>query len=235
MHRMSQLAAALAAAACLAVEAAGLAQGCADIRAANPAAGDGHYIIAPADTPFVAYCHDMAGAPREYLSLAPEDNYSVGTRYARVRIHPGTLRVDVNDTTFAFAQAPGWMPYATAGSCGDSLQEGRARIDLGAHPFIVQDAFMLRGAQAVGSVNGVALDGDGAWIAVASPAVELAAAGSCGAIAPATGALQLAYVGDGVVDKDSCKDGGFALFGIFKTQGDCVAFFASNGRNFPDG
>jgi hypothetical protein len=35
--------------------------------------------------------------------------------------------------------------------------------------------------------------------------------------------------------KDQCKDGGWKTFGVFKNQGDCVSFFASNGRNQPSG
>ena len=49
----------------------GLAQDCADIKAANPAATDGTYVIAPGGNPFFVHCHDMAGTPREYLTLTP--------------------------------------------------------------------------------------------------------------------------------------------------------------------
>jgi len=32
---------------------------------------------------------------------------------------------------------------------------------------------------------------------------------------------------------DSCKNDGYKAFGVFKTQGDCVSFFATNGKNPP--
>src|SRR5436190_4368781 len=47
----------------------GLAQSCLMIKAANPSAGDGHYIIAPLGRVFVVYCHDMAADTKEYLTL----------------------------------------------------------------------------------------------------------------------------------------------------------------------
>lgn len=34
--------------------------------------------------------------------------------------------------------------------------------------------------------------------------------------------------------KDDCKDGGWEGFGVFKNQGDCVSYIASDGRNAPD-
>ena len=33
--------------------------------------------------------------------------------------------------------------------------------------------------------------------------------------------------------KDECKNGGFARFGIFKNQGDCVSYVATGGKNKP--
>ncbi len=35
--------------------------------------------------------------------------------------------------------------------------------------------------------------------------------------------------------KDQCKKGGWANFGVFKNQGDCVSYVASGGRNAPAG
>src|SRR5688572_15884399 len=62
-------AAGLLAAVALPVSAQGLAPDCAAIRDANPAAGDGTYIISPGGKTFHVHCHDMAGNPREYLAL----------------------------------------------------------------------------------------------------------------------------------------------------------------------
>ena len=33
--------------------------------------------------------------------------------------------------------------------------------------------------------------------------------------------------------KDQCKNGGWRAFGVFKNQGDCVSFVATNGKNQP--
>lgn len=35
--------------------------------------------------------------------------------------------------------------------------------------------------------------------------------------------------------KDQCKKGGWAGFGVFKNQGDCVSYVATGGTNPPDG
>ena len=35
--------------------------------------------------------------------------------------------------------------------------------------------------------------------------------------------------------KDQCKNDGWKTYGIFKNQGDCVSFVATNGRNLPSG
>jgi hypothetical protein len=38
-----------------------------------------------------------------------------------------------------------------------------------------------------------------------------------------------------VAGGDSCKQGGWRAFGVFKNQGDCVSFFATGGKNPPAG
>lgn len=35
--------------------------------------------------------------------------------------------------------------------------------------------------------------------------------------------------------KDQCKNGGWENYGVFKNQGDCVSFVATDGKNQPDG
>ena len=35
--------------------------------------------------------------------------------------------------------------------------------------------------------------------------------------------------------KDQCKNGGWKTFGVFKNQGDCVSYFATKGKNGPNG
>ena len=66
--------------------------------------------------------------------------------------------------------------------------------------------------------------------------------GFCGGLGPNAGGninhdggfdLQLAYLGNPGIGKDTCKSGGWSAFGVFKNQGDCVSYFASRGRNGP--
>jgi len=35
--------------------------------------------------------------------------------------------------------------------------------------------------------------------------------------------------------KSECKNGGWQIYGVFKNQGDCVSFVATQGGNQPDG
>jgi hypothetical protein len=37
------------------------------------------------------------------------------------------------------------------------------------------------------------------------------------------------------ISKDQCKNGGWQTYGVFKNQGDCVSFVATNGKNQPSG
>src|SRR5512138_869654 len=113
-HRVLAVAAAL-----LATAAPGLAQDaatCAEIAACRPGSPDGEYVLA---TPFgnlPLYCHDMAGTPREYLTLVNTgqfDNYGMYkaggaspgtdlvTSFTRLRVDPSTLGVAIGDLTFS--------------------------------------------------------------------------------------------------------------------------------------
>ena len=42
-------------------------------------------------------------------------------------------------------------------------------------------------------------------------------------------------VGEKAAGKDACKKGGWASFGQFKNQGDCVSWYATGGKNPPAG
>ncbi|WP_257448301.1 GON domain-containing protein [Archangium lipolyticum] len=153
-----------------------LAATCQEIRTADPTAIDGEYTLyvgGDAKKPWTAWCHDMAGTPREYLSLPSGTNYSqytaggyatgtsVRTDYAKVRIDPVTLRVSVADQTFA--QSTGSldhggtlvtsMPYGVAMSC-DSTASGMASIDLSGTPFAVApNDFSLGGNSPAGTTT----------------------------------------------------------------------------------
>jgi hypothetical protein len=189
-----------------------LAPDCAAIHEANPAAADGEYLISPGGKTFSVYCHDMAGTPREYLTLVNTGgsyNYSmhgnvgggaptpVTTHYSRVRIDPVTLLVHVGDQTFAasdgfdccYGNTPVTaMPYATAGSCdGWFGLMGRANVDLTGTPFIVDDVFTVGGWDTRGSANSgdvFAFGGQMIPIAVQGPVVNTTGGGGCGSTAP---------------------------------------------------
>ena len=246
---------------------------CAAIHDVNPEAGDGQYLISPGGKTFGVYCHDMAGTPRDYLTLVNtggNSNYSrhgnvgggpftpVTTRYTRVRIDPATLLVHIGDQTFATSEGSDCcygptglvtsMPYATAGSCdGWFGVQGVSNVDLTGTPFIVDDVFTVGGWDARGSANsGVVFTFGGQMvpIAVQGAVVNTTGGGGCGATSPKFPAggintdggfdLQLAFTGGPVsVDKDRCKNGGWKDFGWFRNQGDCVSWFATDGRNAP--
>lgn len=152
---------------------------CLDIRAANPGAPNGNYVLHighdPA-RPWTAYCHNMATAPAEYLSLqnlGPGANFSqytaggavsgtsVRTRYSKIRIDPATLLVDISDQTFSISsgqlthgsETVTSMPFGVAMSC-DATDSGVGNIDLTGTPFAVAtDGFEVGGAGSSGSAT----------------------------------------------------------------------------------
>jgi hypothetical protein len=193
------------ASAALSTSAQGLAPDCAAIRDANPGAGDGDYVIAPGGKAFGVYCHDMAGVPKEYLTLAstsPGANRStyggiaqdVTTRFTRVRIDPVTLLVNVIDYTFSTSDGADCcigptvirsMPLGHASACrGDFWDAGSANVDLSGTPFVIDDVFTLRGWNPFGSANGAYAWWDFAGFAVQGPVVNLTGGGYCGGIGP---------------------------------------------------
>lgn len=107
---------------------------CADVRAADPAAADGQYTLVLQGHTADIYCADMAGTPKEYVTLpnaGTHVNYSffegdhvdhryrwylipgtdAHTGYSRIRIDPATLVVDRNDQTFATLHSIGASGY----------------------------------------------------------------------------------------------------------------------------
>lgn len=174
---------------------------CAAIHSQRPHARDGDYIIFNDNTLFTVYCYDMAGTPREYITLAQtgtDENYSqytaggaspgtnVRTMFTKLRIDPATLTVDIGDLTFASSTGTlnhsgsgtmvTSMPYGTAMSCvspGDS--SGAGNIDLHGTPFQVAGTFALGGFIPAGS----------AVVSTDNQQVTLAGGGYCGWISPA--------------------------------------------------
>jgi len=191
--------------------AAQFAPDCAAIAEANPKAGDGEYLISPGGKTFSVYCHDMAGTPREYLTLVNTGgsyNYSlhgfvggpnapVTTHYTRIRIDPATLLVNIGDQTFSTSEGYDCcygttpvtsMPYANAASCdGWFGRMGSANVDLTGLPFIVDDVFTVGGWYTRGSANSgyvFAFAGQMIPIAVQGAIVNTTGGGGCGATSP---------------------------------------------------
>ncbi|MCY1080679.1 GON domain-containing protein [Archangium lansingense] len=149
---------------------------CAEVRAQNSAAPDGTYPLTLGGKQVEVYCHDMAGTPREYLTVktGSTTNYSYygqgpntsaggqTTWYSKVRLDPAALTLVLDDTTFSTSQ--GWMNFGSnflytspLGSAGDCVtaysQTGRSNIDLTGTPFdIVPGQFVTEGWVPAGSV-----------------------------------------------------------------------------------
>jgi hypothetical protein len=172
---------------------------CQDIKAAQPNAGDGDYVLyvgGDSTLSWNAYCHGMAGTPAEYLPLVqagPDSNYSqyrsggespgttVRTVFSRLRIDPITLKVNTGDRLFStstgsLSHSPDTvtsMPYGVAMTCDES--EAPANVDLRGTPFVVAlNQFALGGADAGGS----------AVYSNNNQVVALSGGGYCGWIAP---------------------------------------------------
>jgi hypothetical protein len=198
---------------------------CAAIKEALPEAGDGSYTLyigGDMARPWTAYCHDMNGSPREYLTLprqgggANVSRYTIvnpyegfmgerSMRYQRIRIKPETLRVDIGDTTFTTAAGTATfhggnvhsVDYGVAMTCIYGTTS--ATIDLRDTPFDAQAGQWCTG----GYMPSGKTD---------TPAVQVyvnSGGGDCGWRAPATGScpdgpfnnngggdrLQLVYIG----------------------------------------
>jgi hypothetical protein len=222
-------------------------ESCSAIRASHPAATDGYYELVVTDMKFQVYCYDMAGTPREYIDVPTGEGinfsqYSAGgaspgsdvrTSYARVRLDPATLKVDIGDRTFASSTgalchsaqscSPNfvtYLEYATAMDCvtpGSST--GLANVDLTGTPFAIENTFVL-GGYIPGGTSSLSPDGKVA---------NLTGGGYCGWMSAGPGyhpvgsagnyALSLRYVGaryadctadadgDGVLDADDACPG----------------------------
>jgi len=179
-----------------------LARTCAEVKAKDPGAVDGEYtlhVAKDANKPWTAYCHDMAGTPKEYLPLVNVQdgrNFSqytasnprhqdVVTRFTRVRIDPTSLIVDIDDLTFSSSTGMVLhggpvtsMPYAVAEGCaGPGVVDGVGNIDLVGTPFKVVDPFCTKGANAAGK----------AVFSSNDQVVDLTGGGNCGWTGPTKG------------------------------------------------
>jgi hypothetical protein len=180
------------------------ATSCAGIRASDSLAGDGTYMLELGGRQVAMYCHDMAGKPREYLTLpfGGECNYThygesfntapggLTTWFTRARFDPATLSLVLDDTTFSTSQ--GWVSFehftaysnglgGAAACVGYESQTGHGSIDLTGTPFnIVPGQFALGGFAAAGSATPAGMQ-----------TITLKAGGYCGGIGAAGGVLRL--------------------------------------------
>lgn len=146
---------------------------CAEIVAQVPTFTGGNatlYAGGMANRPWTAFCAPSAGGLVEYLTVQDAtQNFgqytsgtSVRTRYARIRLVPATMKVDISDQTFATSTGSlthggtlvNAMPLGVAMDCmGNSSSSGTAHIDLTGTSFVVTDPFQRAGNQPGGSVQ----------------------------------------------------------------------------------
>lgn len=131
------------------------------------------YANGSASSPWTAYCNGS----NEYLTVSAASNfgqYAAGgasagttrtTNYARIRVYPFTLLVDINDETFAKStggplthsssdQTVTSMPFAVAMDCVDNNSHtGQAEIDLTGTPFVVTSAWVDKGNNGSGAAT----------------------------------------------------------------------------------
>lgn len=133
---------------------------CASYLLSHPGAPDGEYTLYVGSDimkPATIYCHDMAGSPKEYLTL-PQGlgvNYSqyaagffnsgtdVTTIYQRVRIDLAALQIITSDQLFSSSQGSlthgsttvTSMPYSTGMSCDADFIIGSSNANLTGTPF----------------------------------------------------------------------------------------------------
>ncbi|QSQ11366.1 GON domain-containing protein [Myxococcus landrumensis] len=153
---------------------------CAERRAADPALPDGHYTLyigGDAKKGWTAYCADMAGTPKEYLTLQNTTNanfsqYTVEespsestlrTRFTKVRLDPVTLLLNPSDVTFSTSTGQvthgqatvASMPFGAAMDCAAAGSEtGIGNVDFTGLPFVVApNQFAVNGFQASGTIR----------------------------------------------------------------------------------
>jgi hypothetical protein len=146
-------------------------ESCAEVLANVPGTADGEqqlFVAGNALKPWTAWCVDMqTGSPKEYLTLpmtGPTANVSsyasnsftggsnVVTQYAKLRIDPTSLMVDVDDQRFATSTGSLYdhgvqaltvtsMPYGYAASMDDTVT-ATANIELHGTPFVYDGQFV---------------------------------------------------------------------------------------------
>lgn len=192
---------------------------CAAVRRADRAAADGTYTLylnGRAAYPMDVYCHDMAGNPREYLTLPNSGggaNYALishpagalVTHYQKLRFDPATLAVDAGDHTFAtFAgEVPGYdvLPPEAAADYAVAVSEygraqgcstGTAVAPPGAANIDLRGTPFIVAADVTFAATGTAIEAPLIDVSADRRVVNLAVSGRCAQVA-AVGGVRLAY------------------------------------------
>ena len=153
----------------------GVPTSCADVRAANPSASDGTYLLDLSGHLLSVFCANMASAPTDYLTVPQTgtQNFSLNggdvgsssmtTSFSKVRIDPSTLSVKIDDYTFATSTGTTKFagptpisdyPYATASDCQAPFDAGgSANVDVTGTPLGIINNFQTQGFLSVGSVS----------------------------------------------------------------------------------
>mmetsp|Transcript_30983 Transcript_30983/g.81101 ORF Transcript_30983/g.81101 Transcript_30983/m.81101 type:complete len:520 (+) Transcript_30983:49-1608(+) len=158
---------------------------CQEVLYEDPTARDGEYLLhcPEAGVTLSVWCHGMGTeSPREYLSLPFEGNYAeylcgprckerhptsstVTTVYAKVRLNPCSLEVDVQDRTFASSTGSithgddkiETVPFGVAASCEDAggamTHPGKSMIDLGGTALMVESTWTHQGEDSYAKVT----------------------------------------------------------------------------------
>jgi hypothetical protein len=168
---------------------------CGEIAAFVGGATDGEYTLYIHNEPtyrWKVYCADMAGTPREYLSLANRgDGFNtsmfasahgnVVTEYQKLRVDPETLVVDIGDRTFATSTGSAAhdgktitaMPFGVAMGCDATAT---ANINTRGTPFRIEGSLRDQGTN-VDAVSNLPQD---------RQAFDVTVGGDCGWVAPTT-------------------------------------------------
>lgn len=195
---------------------------CAQLRATNRTIGDGEqtlYWRNNASVPMTVYCHDMAGNPREYLTLPNSGgafNYALiaypegalTTHYQKIRLDPVALTIDANDDTFAttLEPVPGytvlsadeaagypvlWSEYGRALGCSRNV--GSAPLGAANIDLTGTDFALAQTVDFI--VSGVGVENPVIDISTDGRTANLQVDGRCGQIY-SSGPLQLVWVGN---------------------------------------
>ena len=183
-----------------------LPRSCEELAKSHPKATDGEfklYVNANSNTWFLAYCADLPSAPKTYLTVDPDMNWSeytaggrapgstVTTRFDKIRIDPITFKVDPSDTSFAVSDgsltdiggsAVTEVTFGMAKSCGGGY--ATAQVSLIGLPFTLANTFTTAGDA---GHTGYA----GEW--ANNQTIEMWADGDCGWVGP-NSEIVLTYV-----------------------------------------